>query len=86
MLSDRCLSCHVCHACLSACDVGVVYCGQTVEWIKMKFGMHVSLGLGYIVLDGLPLPKDAQPPIFGPYLLWPNGWIDQDATWYEGRP
>jgi len=19
-------------------------------------------------------------------LLWPNGWMDQDATWYEGRP
>jgi len=28
----------------------------------------------------------AQPPNFGPYLLWPNGWMDQDATWYEGRP
>jgi len=19
-------------------------------------------------------------------LLWPNGWMYQDATWYEGRP
>jgi len=28
----------------------------------------------------------AQPPIFGPYLLWPNGWIDQDTTWYRCRP
>jgi len=18
--------------------------------------------------------------------LWPNGWMDQDATWYGGRP
>jgi len=18
-------------------------------------------------------------------VLWPNGWMDQDATWYEGR-
>jgi len=18
--------------------------------------------------------------------LWPNGWMDQDATWYWGRP
>ena len=35
----------------------------------------------------LPLPqKGAQPPIFGPYRLWPNGWMDQDATWYGGRP
>jgi len=19
-------------------------------------------------------------------VLWPNGWMDQDATWYRGRP
>jgi len=24
-----------------------------------------------------PTPKKAQPPIFGPCLLWPNGWMDQ---------
>ena len=23
---------------------------------------------------------------FGPFLLWPNGWMYQDATWYGGRP
>jgi len=35
----------------------------------------------------LPLPKNgAPPPIFGPCLLWPNGWMDQDATLYDGRP
>jgi len=33
----------------------------------------------------LPLPKGAQPPILGPYLLWPNIWLDQDATWYKDR-
>jgi len=22
---------------------------------------------------------------FGPFLLWPNGWMHQDATWYGGR-
>ena len=33
------------------------------------------------------LPKKRiEPPIFGPFLLWPNGWMHQDATWYEGRP
>jgi len=26
------------------------------------------------------------PPLWGPCLLWPNGWMDQDATWYAGRP
>jgi len=30
--------------------------------------------------------KGAQPPIFGPCLLWLKGWMDQDATWYGGRP
>jgi len=30
--------------------------------------------------------KDALPAIFGRCLLWPNGWMDQDATWYGGRP
>jgi len=30
-------------------------------------------------------PKKGAPPIFGPFLLWPNGWIDQDDTWHGGR-
>jgi len=25
-------------------------------------------------------------PIFGPCLLWPNGWMDHDGTWHGGRP
>ena len=25
-------------------------------------------------------------PIFGPYLLWLNGWMHQDTTWYGGTP
>ena len=28
----------------------------------------------------------APPQIFGPCLLWPNGWMDQDGTWHGGRP
>ena len=28
----------------------------------------------------------APSPIFGLCLLWPNGCMDQDATWYGGRP
>jgi len=49
-----------------------------------NFGMQVGLGPGHIVLDrdqDLPSPKRHSSPIFGPYLLWPNGWMDQDATW-----
>jgi len=131
MLSDHCLSCPLC------LSVTLVYCGQTVRWIKMKLGMQVGLGPDHIMLDGepaLPPPKGhrpqfsthvccgqtagwikmslgmevgldpghilldgdpaplkkggtaALPQIFGPCLLWPNGWMDQDATWYESRP
>jgi len=33
---------------------------------------------------GTHLPKGgAQPPIFGPRLLWQNVWMDQDATGTE---
>jgi len=66
-----------------------VYCGQTAGWIKLGLGKEVGLGLRHIVLDGDPAPlpkKGAEPlPIFGPFLLWPNGWMHQDATWYGGR-
>jgi len=75
--------------CLSCLSVTLVYCGQTVGWIKMKPGTQVGLGPGHIVLDGDPatLPKKgAEPQIFGPCLLWPNGWMDQDGTWHGGRP
>ena len=33
-----------------------------------------------------PPKKGAQPPIFGPCLLCPNAWMDQDATYHGGRP
>jgi len=69
MLSDRCLS---------VLSVTFVHCGQTVGWMKMKLGMQVGLGPGHIVLDRTQLPslKGQSPPIFGPYLLWPKGWMD----------
>ena len=38
--------------CLSCLSVTLVYCGQTVEWIKMKLGVQVGFGPGHIVLDG----------------------------------
>jgi len=62
-----------------------VYCGQTAGWIEVPLDAKVGLGSGNIVLDADPAPSHfygAQPPIFGPCLLWPNGWMDQDATWY----
>jgi len=47
MRSDRCQS---------VLSVTLVYCGQTVTWIKMKLGMQIGLGPGDIVLDGDPVP------------------------------
>ena len=39
---------------------------------------------------GTPLPPPQKmggaPQIFGPCLLRPNGWMDQDITWHGGRP
>ena len=66
-----------------------VYCGQTAGCIKIALGMQVALTPGDCVRWGLsPFPKKgAEPhPIFGPRLLWPIGCMDQDATWYRGRP
>jgi len=58
-------------------------------WIKMPLGMEVGLGPSHIVLDGDPAPplqKGSRAPIFGPCLLWPNGWMDEDANWHRSRP
>jgi len=50
-------------------------------WIKMALDTELGLGPGHIVLDGDPAPqKWHSPPIFGPCLLWRNGWMDEDAT------
>jgi len=64
MLSDRCLSC------LSAT---LVYCGQTVGWIKIPLGMEVGLGPGHIVLDGDTALRTergiAAPPLYANFSL-----------------
>jgi len=56
----------------------------------MKLGMQVGLGPGHIVLGGDPAAPPptghSPPPIFGPYLLRPNGGMDHDVTWYGARP
>jgi len=66
------------------------YCPQTAGCITMPLGMEVGLSTGAFVFDGdpAPSPKRGQNPlpIFGPCLLWPNGWMDQDGTWYGGGP
>ena len=52
---------------LSCLSVTLVYCGQTVRWIKMPLGMEVGLRPGHAVLDGDPassphVRKGAQQP------------------------
>ena len=70
----------------------IVGCGQTAGWTKMPLGMKVGLGSGNFVFDGgpaIPRKKGTRTrfhTIFGPCLLWPNGWMEEDATWYGSRP
>jgi len=60
------------------------------KYIKMPLGTQVGLGLRDTVFDVDPATprKRAHPPhpIFGPCLLWPNGWINEDAAWYGSTP
>jgi len=54
------------------CPVTLLYCGQTVGWIKMKLGIEVGFGRGNFVLDGdtAPPPQTGTAPtIFGSCLL-----------------
>jgi len=80
----------VCPVCLSAT---LVHCGQTVRQVKMKLGTQVGHGPGHVVLKlnfvlnpAPSSPRGHTPPIFGPRLLLPNGCMNQDVTWYGGRP
>ena len=60
-----------------------------IRYRYMPLGMEVgsaqstlySMGPRYPQKKGHTHPH----PIFGPCLLWPNGWMDQDATWYGSR-
>jgi len=65
-----------------------VCCGQTAGCIRIPLGTEVSLVPGDIVrwVPSSHPKKGHNPQIFGLYLLWPNGWMDQDATLYEGTP
>jgi len=53
-------------------SVMLVYCGQTVGWIKMKLGIEVGLYPGHIALDG-----DPAPPKFSTHVCFGQmaGWI-----------
>ena len=81
MLSDRCLSVlSVCLSRLSCLSVTLVYCGQTVGWIKMKLGLQISLGSDHGVLDGdpAPPPQRGTAPQFSAHICCGQmaGWIN----------
>jgi len=52
--------CYQTVVCLSCLSVTLVYCSQTVGWIKMPLGTEIGLDPSHIVLDG-----DLAPPIHG---------------------
>ena len=63
---------------LSCLPVMLVYCGQTVGWIKIKLGMEVGISPCHIVLDGDPAPqKKGQSPQFSAHVCCGQtaGWI-----------
>jgi len=56
----------------------------------MALGMEVGFGPGDFVFDGDPATPRTEGithyhPVFGPCLLWPNGWMDEDAIRYRSR-
>jgi len=69
-----------------------IYCDQMARWIKMPLGKKVGLDPSDILHGNwgpsCPTPniKGAESPNFRPCLLCPNGWMDQNATYYGGRP
>ena len=56
--------------------------GGQIRRLRGLLGREIWPRPNDIVLDGDPAP--AQPPlIFGPCLLWPHGWLNEDATLYR---
>jgi len=62
---------------LSVLSVTLVYCGQTVGWIKMKLGTEVGLGPYHIVSDGDQAPPKRHNPQVSVHVYCGQtaGWI-----------
>jgi len=76
ILSDRCLS-----VCLSVCPVlsclsdgGLCCCMEWSTAAPPPLSKFAGAGFACVHI------------ICGPCLLWPKGWMDQDAIWYRCRP
>jgi len=73
----------VCLSCLSVCNVGALWPNF---WMDQDETCHAGMPRPWPHCvrrkPSSPSPKGHSPPIFGPYLLRTNDWMDQDATWY----
>jgi len=66
----------------------------TLHYITLLLGFKLVFGLGLGLVINVQIltvrietaNHGTAAPFFGPCLLWANGWMDQDATWYGGRP
>ena len=68
---------HLIYLLLQKKQPSVLNFGQNVSW---KSGNHTCWSVRHCKRVTAP------PPVFGPLLLWPNGWMDEDATSYGSRP
>ena len=65
-----------------------VCCCQTAGWIKMPLDRprHCVRWGPSSQLTPSPQKGGTSRPHFSAHVLWPNGCMDQDASWYGGRP
>jgi len=66
------LSCPVC----PVCDVDVLWSNASMDQDETWHAGRPRPWPHCVRWDPAPLPKGAHTPIFDPYLLWPNGWMD----------
>ena len=52
--------------------------GSKGAWSPGGFGRPLQVTVRHMLRDRCPVCNVG--------VLWPNGWIDQDATWYGGGP
>jgi len=57
------------------------FCPVVQASLNLLFGRPLQVtGSPYAIRDHCPIC-----PVCNVGVLWPNGWMDQDATWYGGR-
>jgi len=67
-----------CHSVVSAI--------QGTEKRQQRSIMQQSHGRCKTVRPMLSVPLSCLCPVCNVGVLWPNGWMDQDAKWYGGKP